>query len=310
MLPLIESLLTRPGVTDVLVNSADGIWCDAGQGLQRVEHAQLTEPEVRQLARYLIARGGRHLDDAHPYVDVRAGEGIRVHAVLPPISTHGTLISIRIARTEPWSLDDLVAEGMFDAATCDWLERAIAEKRNVLIAGATGTGKTTLLGALMSSVPEVERIITVEDTAELRIRHAHVVGLETRQRNIEGAGEVGLDELVRQSLRMRPDRIVVGESRGAEFGSLLTALNTGHGGVGTTVHANSIESVPARLVAMSLQAGLRAEVVAQMVVGAFRDVVFLENTSGVRQLSARGQLSHTSEGEIHLEVESSAPSQC
>lgn len=308
MLPLIESLLRRSGVTDVLVNSADGIWCDDGRGLQRVDHAEVSEPEVRQLARYLIARGGRHLDDAHPYVDVRAGDGVRVHAVLPPISTRGTLISIRVARSEPWSLADLVAEGMLAVETSAWLEAAITQRRNVLISGATGSGKTTLLGALMSTVPPEQRIITVEDTAELRIHHPHVIGLEARQRNIEGAGEVGLDELVRQSLRMRPDRIVVGESRGAEFGSLLTALNTGHGGVGTTVHANNIESVPARLMAMSLQAGLRTEVVAQMVVGAFHDVVFLENSDGVRRLSAHGQLSRTSEGEIHLEVVSAVKS--
>lgn len=200
-----------------------------------------------------------------------------------------------------------MTEGMLNEADRDWLELAIAAKRNVLITGATGCGKTTLLGALMSTVPPQQRIITVEDTAELRIRHPHVVGLEARQRNVEGVGEVGLDELVRQALRMRPDRIVVGESRGAEFGSLLTALNTGHGGVGTTVHANNIESVPARLLAMSLQAGLRAEVVAHMVVGAFREVVFLENSGGVRRLTARGKLSRTAEGEIHLEVVSATP---
>lgn len=296
MISHIEALLAKPGITDLLINSDAGVWVDDGAGMRRVTELRFTEPQVRQAARYLISRGGRHLDEAHPCMDVRAGEGIRVHAVLPPVSTSGTLISVRIAAQQGFTLEQLVGEGMLTHSHCLFLKQHIGERENVIVAGATGSGKTTLLAALLATVPESERIVTVEDTAEMRIRHPHVVGLETRQANIEGVGEIGLDELVKQALRMRPDRLVVGESRGAEFGTLLTALNTGHGGGGTTLHASSLEAVPARLEALGLMAGLTPALTSRLVMGAFRWAVFLERSAGVRRLTRVGRVELNADG--------------
>ena len=298
----IENLLARPGLTDLLINSSSGVWIDDGQGLRHLPEYGFSEPQVRQAARYLIARGGRHLDEAHPCIDVRAGEGIRVHAVLPPVSTSGTLISVRMAAARGLTLAQLVSQGMLSPEQSMFLTAALARRENVILAGATGSGKTTLLSALMATVPETERLITVEDTAELVIDHPHVVGLESRQPNIEGVGEVSLPELVRQSLRMRPDRLVLGEARGAEFGTLLTALNTGHGGVGTTVHASSLEAVPARLDALGLLSGLSPELCARLVSEAFKHVVYLDRVDGHRQITALGKLGINQSGQLKVEV--------
>lgn len=298
----IENLLARPGLTDLLINSSSGVWIDDGQGLRHLPEYGFSEPQVRQAARYLIARGGRHLDEAHPCIDVRAGEGIRVHAVLPPVSTSGTLISVRMAAARGFTLAQLVSQGMLSPEQSMFLTAALARRENVILAGATGSGKTTLLSALMTTVPETERLITVEDTAELVIDHPHVVGLESRQPNIEGVGEVSLPELVRQSLRMRPDRLVLGEARGAEFGTLLTALNTGHGGVGTTVHASSLEAVPARLDALGLLSGLSPELCARLVSEAFKHVVYLDRVDGHRQITALGKLGINQSGQLKVEV--------
>lgn len=298
----IENLLARPGLTDLLINSSSGVWIDDGQGLRHLPEYGFSEPQVRQAARYLIARGGRHLDEAHPCIDVRAGEGIRVHAVLPPVSTSGTLISVRMAAARGFTLAQLVSQGMLSPEQSMFLTAVLARRENVILAGATGSGKTTLLSALMATVPETERLITVEDTAELVIDHPHVVGLESRQPNIEGVGEVSLPELVRQSLRMRPDRLVLGEARGAEFGTLLTALNTGHGGVGTTVHASSLEAVPARLDALGLLSGLSPELCARLVSEAFKHVVYLGRVDGHRQITALGKLGINQSGQLKVEV--------
>ena len=302
MISQIENLLARPGLTDLLINSSSGVWIDDGQGLRHLPEYGFSEPQVRQAARYLIARGGRHLDEAHPCIDVRAGEGIRVHAVLPPVSTSGTLISVRMAAARGLTLAQLVSQGMLSPEQSKFLTAALARRENVILAGATGSGKTTLLSALMATVPETERLITVEDTAELVIDHPHVVGLESRQPNIEGVGEVSLPELVRQSLRMRPDRLVLGEARGAEFGTLLTALNTGHGGVGTTVHASSLEAVPARLDALGLLSGLSPELCARLVSEAFKHVVYLDRVDGHRQITALGKLGINQSGQLKVEV--------
>lgn len=299
----IESLLNRPGLTDLLINGSSGVWIDDGDGMRQLTEFQFTEAQVRQAARYLVARGGRHLDEAHPCMDVRAGVGIRVHAVLPPVSTTGTLISVRVAAPAGFTLDQLVAQGMLSPGESRFLTELIAARQNVIVAGATGSGKTTLLSALMATVPHNERIITVEDTAELRIEHPHVVGLESRQSNIEGAGRVSLEELVRQSLRMRPDRLVLGEARGAEFGNLLTALNTGHGGVGTTVHASSLDAVPARLDALGLVSGLSPELNSRLVSGAFSYVAFLSREAGQRRVTQIGQLSLNANGQLHMNSE-------
>jgi len=248
------------------------------------------------LARELVARGGRHLDEAHPCVDVRAGSGIRVHAVLPPVSASGTLLSIRVAGLQRRSLEDLAAAGMMTDDQRAHLERVVVRGGTVLISGAAGTGKTTLLGAAVAVAPIEHRLVVLEDVAELAIAHPHVVALETRQANIEGAGAVGMSDLVRQALRMRPDRLVLGECRGAELGEFLAALNTGHGGGGTTLHANSLADVPRRLEALGLLAGLAPAVLARQAVTAFDAVVFLERSPAGRKITGIGRLAIGTEG--------------
>jgi len=236
----------------------------------------------------LIARGGRHIDEATPAVDVRLGRGIRVHAVLPPVSSNGTLISVRIPRAAGFSLAALARAGMLDAVQEAMLRRAVAERRNVLVTGAGGTGKTTLLGAMLGAAPHRERIVLIEDVAELTLDHPHVVALEARQANLEGSGRLGLDLLLREALRMRPDRIVVGECRGAELRELLAALNTGHDGGAGTLHANSLDDVPARLESLGSIAGLSADAVARQTVSAFDLVVHVERVEGRRRVARIG----------------------
>lgn len=267
--------LSDPEVTDIFINGERGLFVDRGRGAESVPHWQATESEVREIATGLIAQGGRHIDDATPCVDVRLDGGVRVHAVLPPVSADGTTISIRVPRHHLGSLAALREAGMLDARSERALQQLVAARENLLVTGAAGSGKTTLLAALLSSAPQRERIVTIEDVAELRIRHPHHVRLEARQANLEGAGGIDLARLVREALRMRPDRLVVGECRGAEVRELLTALNTGHDGGAGTLHANGIEDVPARLEALGALAGLDDTALARQVVSAIGVVIHI-----------------------------------
>ena len=231
-------LLADPAVTDVLVNGVQ-VWVDRGAGLQRAP-VEIGEPDdVRRLAQRLAAACGRRLDDGQPYADARLPDGTRLHAVLPPVATTGPYLSLRTFRQRPFSLDDLVEHGTVAADVAPLLAAVVAARLAYLVTGGTGSGKTTLLGTLLGMVPPTERIVLVEDAAELRPVHPHVVALQARTANVEGAGAVGLTDLVRQALRMRPDRLVVGECRGAEIADLLGALNTGHDGGAGTLHANA-----------------------------------------------------------------------
>ncbi|WP_105567588.1 TadA family conjugal transfer-associated ATPase [Microbacterium halophytorum] len=276
-------------VTDAFVNGADGLYVDRGGGAARVDGWRASEREVRDLAVRLIGLGGRHIDDATPAVDVRLAGGVRVHAVLPPVAKGGTALSIRIPTAVGADLAALRRGGTFDEHTERWLIRTIRARENVLVTGATGSGKTTLLGALLAQVPASERIVTIEDVAELRVPHPHHVALEARQPNLEGAGGVGLPRLVRESLRMRPDRIVVGECRGEEVRELLTALNTGHDGGAGTLHASGLADVPARLEALGALAGMDDHAVARQVTSAIAWVIHLENGPEGRRLASVGR---------------------
>lgn len=277
-------------ITDLFVNAMDGLWIDRGAGAVRVEGWQAPhERAIRELAVRLVALGGRHLDDANPAVDVRVGDGIRVHAVLPPVSVRGTLLSIRAPGATRPDLQQLIRSGYFYEGAAEIVQRAVADRANILITGAGGSGKTTLLGAVLASAPASERIVVIEDVAELRINHPHVVSLEARQANIEGAGEVTLARLVRESLRMRPDRLVLGECRGAELRELLAALNTGHDGGAGTLHANSLADVPARLEALGALANMSATAVARQTVSAIDLVMHVERRDGLRQLVDMGE---------------------
>ncbi|MDO7881036.1 TadA family conjugal transfer-associated ATPase [Antiquaquibacter soli] len=280
-------LLADPLVTDVFVNGGAGVWVDRGAGAVR-DTLTLSEAEARELAVRLIARGGRHVDEATPCVDVRLGEGIRVHAVLPPVATAGALLSIRVPRARPPVFDELERSGFF-GADGDRVRSLVARRANLLVSGAGGSGKTTLLGALLSAAPAHERIVLIEDVAELRVSHPHVVSLEARQPNLEGAGGIGLAQLVREALRMRPDRLVLGECRGPEVRELLGALNTGHDGGAGTIHANSLVDVPARLEALGALAALGPDAIARQAVSAIGAVLHVERTADGRRLAALGR---------------------
>ncbi|MGV8897547.1 MAG: TadA family conjugal transfer-associated ATPase [Rhodoglobus sp.] len=286
----LEGLLADPAVTDVFVNGASAVWADRGGGLERQPKMGLLESELREFAVRLVGLGGRHIDESSPCVDTRIHDGIRVHAVLPPISPQGTLLSIRIPRERPLSLDELEAAGFFEQVPASVVRALVAGRRNLLITGAGGSGKTTLLSALLGEAAVTERIVAIEDVSELRVRHPHFLCLEARQANIEGAGGVGLARLLREALRMRPDRLVLGECRGAEIRELLGALNTGHDGGAGTLHANSLADVPARLEALGALAELSATAVARQAVSAIGCVLHLERQAGVRRLVQVGTL--------------------
>ncbi|WP_353113855.1 TadA family conjugal transfer-associated ATPase [Microbacterium sp.] len=277
-------------VTDIFVNGSSGLFVDRGEGTVPVPSWRASEREVRDLAVALVARGGRHLDDHTPCVDVRLDSGIRVHAVLAPVSTAGTALSIRVPRVRAADLDALAALGAFEPAQRAWLKDLVVQRANVLITGGTGSGKTTLLSAMLTEVPERERIVTIEDVAELRPRHPHHIALEARQANLEGAGRITLAVLVRESLRMRPDRLVVGECRGEEVRELLSALNTGHDGGAGTLHASGLADVPARMEALGALAGLDPVALARQVVSAFTVVVHLgRRPDGSRRIVQTGR---------------------
>lgn len=282
--------LADPEVTDVFVNGTAGLFVDRGAGVVAVPGWHATEEEVRDLAVDLIGAGGRHLDDAAPCVDVRLDGGIRVHAVLAPVAPDGTMISIRVPRVGLPTLDALERTGMFGDEVRRHLAGAIAARTNLLVTGAAGAGKTTLLAALLGETPDHERIVTIEDVAELRIAHPHHVRLEARQPNIEGSGAIGLARLVREALRMRPDRLVVGECRGEEVRELLSALNTGHDGGAGTVHANSLHDVPARLEALGALAGLDDRALARQTASAIGLIIHVERgPDGVRRVAGTGR---------------------
>lgn len=252
----LEPLIREPAVTDVLVNAPGDVWVDRGQGLQLSAIRFPDADSVRRLAQRLAAAAGRRLDESAPFVDAQLPDGTRLHAVIPPIARSCAVVSLRIPRRRSFTLDQLIEVGSLSVQGASWLRAIIDARLAFLISGGTGTGKTTILSTLLGCVAAGERIVIVEDSAELRPDHPHHVCLQSRPANVEGAGAVTLTDLVRQALRMRPDRIVVGEVRGAEVVDLLAALNTGHEGGCGTVHANSAVHVPARLEALGLAAGL------------------------------------------------------
>ncbi|MGW9403489.1 TadA family conjugal transfer-associated ATPase [Arthrobacter sp. NPDC055585] len=293
----LQPLLRIPGLTDILVNGPHEVWIDTGTGLARTEVAFASETDLQGLAVRLIAAGGRRLDDSCPCADVQL-RGYRVHAVLPPVSTGSTLLSIRLRAAESFALEDLVSGGMMDAHCAGVLRRIVASRQNFLISGATGTGKTTLLSSLLSLCRPDERLVLIEDAAELLPRHPHVIGLQTRHTNIERAGAVDLPHLLRQAMRMRPDRLVVGECRGAEVRELLAAMNTGHDGAGGTIHASAASTVPARLAALGALAGLDPRALALQATGALDAVIHLERGPEGRRVAEIAVLDSPGDGEL------------
>jgi pilus assembly protein CpaF len=281
----LDPLLALPDVTDVLVNGAAEVWIDRGNGLELTDLGFADDETVRRLAQRLAASAGRRLDDASPYVDLRLPDGTRFHAVLAPLARPGTLLSLRVPRRRVFTLDDLRSAAALSAEGARLLRRIIESRLAFLVSGGTGSGKTTLLNALLSLCDPAERLVLVEDSSELRPEHPHVVALEARPPNIEGSGEVTLRTLVRQALRMRPDRLVVGEVRGAEVVDLLAAMNTGHEGGCGTLHANSALDVPNRVASLAMAAGLPREAALSQLASAVDVVLHLHRPRlGVRRV--------------------------
>jgi len=292
----LEPLLADPHVTDVLVNAGSGVWVDRGDGLTRASCEVGDESAVRRLAVRLAGIAGRRLDDTSPYVDGLLPGGVRLHAVLPPIAVEGSHISLRVPRQDPPSLADLAHWGMFGAGWMRVLEALVSRRCSFVVSGGTGSGKTTLLGALLGEVGIRERLVIVEDVRELAIMHPHVVRLQSRPANVEGRGEIGLTDLVRQSLRMRPDRLVVGEVRGAEVREMLAALNTGHEGGCGTVHANTAADVVARFEALGALAGMAPAAVHPQLLSAVQVVVHVRRSSGRRFVDTVAVLARGADG--------------
>jgi pilus assembly protein CpaF len=298
----LEPLLRLPGVTDVLVNGADAVYVDRGEGLELTGTRFADDAAVRRLAQRLAGSVGRRLDDATPYVDLRLPDGTRFHAVLSPLSRPGTVISLRVPRGRVFSVAELQDHGTVNADAASVLRRLVSARLAFLVSGGTGSGKTTLLSALLSLVDPGHRMVVVEDASELRPDHPHVIGLESRPANVEGAGEVPMRVLVRQALRMRPDRLVVGEVRGDEVTDLLAAMNTGHEGGCGTLHANSAADVPARVEALAMAAGMTQDAAHSQLASAVDAVVHLtRGPDGRRRVAEVAVLRRGPDGRVHAE---------
>jgi pilus assembly protein CpaF len=316
----LEPLLADPAVDEVMVNGPSSVWVERHGRLERTDVAFAGDLDLLHAIERILAPLGRRVDEASPLCDARLADGSRVNVVIPPLALSGPCLTIRRFRRQGFSLDDLVAGGTLPPLLADFLAHCVRARVSILVSGGTGSGKTTTLGALSGALPEGERIVTIEDAAELRLRQPHVVRLEARPPNLEGRGEVTIRQLVRNALRMRPDRIVVGEVRGSEALDMLLALNTGHDGSLTTVHANSPPDALRRVETLALMAGvgLPHSAVREQLAGALQlvvhqargadgrrriesvaEVVRLGDPAGTRELySAGGSLREPLDGEL------------
>ena len=294
----LAALVAEPGVTDVLVNGDAGVWVDRGDGVERTAVRLQDDRSVRRLAVRLAGLAGRRLDDSSPWVDGLLPGGIRLHALLPPLVDGAAHLSLRIAGRRSPGLDQLHAWGALDDQGLAVVRAVVRARRSFVVTGGTGSGKTTLLAAMLADVPVHERIVVVEDVRELHIDHPHVVHLQGRANNVEGRGEVTLTALVRQSLRMRPDRLIVGEVRGAEVRELLGALNTGHEGGGGTVHANTAADLVVRMEALGALAGMSRDAVHAQLASAVEVVLHVaRGPDGRRRLEHIAVLARPRPGE-------------
>jgi pilus assembly protein CpaF len=300
----LEPLLRDPGINDILVNGPDQVFVERAGVLSEVPVRFRDDEHLREIVRRIAAKVGRRVDESSPIVDARLHDGSRVNAILPPLAVTGTSLSIRRFGNRPLAMTDLIAHRALTPEMAKVLEAAVKARRNIVVSGGTGSGKTTLLNALSASIPATDRVITVEDTAELQFRHRHVVSLEARSANVEGLGEVTMRDLVRATLRMRPDRIIVGECRGAEVLDMLQALNTGHAGSMTTVHSNGPRDTLARLELMILLSGLDLPLLAlrSLIGSAVELIVHVERLAGgVRRVTSVTEVLGVSDGVITAE---------
>jgi pilus assembly protein CpaF len=289
----LEPLLSDPTISDILVNSHSTIYVERRGKLEATNVAFKDDEHLMRVIERIVSSVGRRIDESSPMVDARLRDGSRVNAIIPPLSIDGPVLSIRRFGAEPLRMNSLIENKALTRDIADMLQMCVSARLNVLISGGTGAGKTTLLNALSAYIPENERIVTIEDSAELQLQQPHVVRLETRPPNIEGRGEVTQRDLVRNALRMRPDRIVIGEVRGGEAIDMLQAMNTGHDGSLTTIHANTPRDALARLETMIQMTGMRLSdrAMRQQVAAAINLVVQVARLSdGTRRLTAISEI--------------------
>lgn len=299
----LESLLEDDDITEIVVNGPYEVFYEKKGMLHKTDIQFRDEEALRHVIDRIVAPIGRRIDVSSPMVDARLPDGSRVNAVIPPISLKGSLLSIRKFRKEPIQLEDLISFGSLTPEMGRFLTSLVQAKLNLIISGGTGSGKTTLLNALACYIPANERIVTIEDMAELRIPHGHVAGMEGRPANVEGKGEVNIRQLVRNALRMRPDRIIVGEVRGSEAFDMLQAMNTGHEGSLTTVHANTPKDALSRLEAMVMMSGmdLPMEIIRQYIIGAIDLIVQIGRLpDGQRKMLAISEIIQQEDGSVKL----------
>ena len=278
----LEKIMQRTDITDVLIHGDGRVFIDSAAGMTFVGKLFNDATCVRSYAQRLAMQAGRRVDDAQPYVDAKLADGNRMHALLPPIAVGGPQLSIRIPNRKPFSFADLVTQQCLTLTAAADLTQLIANRDSFLIIGATGAGKTSLLASMLGEVSPTDRMVVVEESTELRIDHPHLVQLEAKPATADGVGAIGMSELVRQTLRMRPDRIVIGEIRGAEVHELLLAINTGHTGSAATLHANSAAEVPSRIAALGLIAGISPNLSTEWLLQGISKIVQIEKIAGQR----------------------------
>lgn len=296
----LEPLLADPSVSEIMVNRFDRLYVERNGRLQESPHRFTGEPQLRRVIERIVARVGRRIDESSPLVDARLEDGSRVNAIIPPLAVDGASLTIRKFAGTPYTVHDLISFGSMSREAATVLDAAVRAKLNILVSGGTGTGKTTLLNVLSAFIPGDERIITIEDAVELQLQQEHVVRLESRPANIEGRGEITIRDLVRNSLRMRPDRIVVGEVRGAESLDMLQAMNTGHEGSISTLHANSPRDAVSRMETLVLMAGMELPLraIREQIASAIDIIVQItRHKDGVRRITHITEV-HGMEGDI------------
>ncbi|HEY9760476.1 MAG TPA: CpaF family protein [Oculatellaceae cyanobacterium] len=300
----LEPLLAEQNVNDILVNGSQNVWIDRDGRLEETEIHFKDDAHLLHVINRIVARVGRRIDESSPIVDARLPDGSRVNAIIPPLALNGPTLSIRRFRTQPFSIEEMLERGAMSHEMAEFLAHAVAAKLNILISGGTSAGKTTLLNLLSGYISDRERIVTIEDTAELRLQQRHVVRLESRPSNIEGQGSVTQRDLVKNALRMRPDRIIVGEVRGAEALDMLQAMNTGHEGSLTTVHANSPRDALSRIETLVLLAGidLSQRSIREQIGSAFDMVVQIKRLQdGTRKVVSIAEVTGVQEGIISMQ---------
>lgn len=299
----LEPLIADDSITEILINGYDEVYIERFGKLELSNITFRDDDHIRHVVDRIVAPIGRRIDESSPMVDARLPDGSRVNAVIPPISLNGTLVSIRKFRKDPFQMDDMLQFNTLDDKMATFLQAVTKSKLNTLISGGTGSGKTTLLNVLAADIPHGERVITIEDSAELKLDRPNVIGMEARAENVEGQGEITIRQLVRNALRMRPDRIIVGEVRSGEAFDMLQAMNTGHEGSITTVHANSTADALRRVEAMVVMAGLElpARIIREYIVGALDIIVQVTRlTDGTRKIVAISEVVQNENGEHQI----------